>query len=180
MKKKTDKITPELVVMVFILLVCLLLFIDGKFVRPISSDAMRFPGVIMIAIVILSAIEAVKDYRKYKASSQEESEEAEAIEPDAAEPAEAKPAKKNLLFSNPRNFLIFLAMTAAYILLIYVFGFLLSSIAFCICFGLIFKFKRKVPLVISSILVSTLLYVTFNTFLKIDLPNGLLLDLIIR
>lgn len=172
MKKKTKINTAEIIVMGFFLIVCLLLFIDGKIIKPISSDAMRFPGVIMIGIVVLSVVEVLTKLLNGKDARKQEKE-------TGREEAEVEESGEKL-FKNPKNFLIALGMTVAYMGVIYILGFLVASIVFGICFGLVYQYKKKILLVIYSCLVSSLLYLVFSFLLKIKLPNGLLIDLIIR
>lgn len=73
----------------------------------------------------------------------------------------------------PGQFLPVLAMVVAYLILMYLAGFYLSSLVFMVVCTLFLKVKKP-QIAVSTVVILLLVYFTFTRFLGVHLPQGML------
>ena len=135
---------------------------DGLFVHKLTWAALRYPVVCGGMVTLCAVIEIANAFRKQAASGSEEEGE-----------KKAKP-----VFTNRRNFLIMVGLMAAYVLLMWLLGFIISSVAIVVAFTLILKAKKPVWVIIGFTVVIVALYYVFRNYLYVFLPRGLLIKMI--
>ncbi len=127
-----------------------------------SFRAVRLPIMIGSITLVLIAIDLATQFRKLKKS------------PPARNPVAQ--ARSAATFDLPalKKMAVTIAFMAATILLWNVVGYILTSIAVIIGFGLFLGVKGKVALVLTAIGLSGTLYLVFGVVLGVPLPWGLL------
>lgn len=150
--------------------IVLLLFIgvmaiDGFFVSRYSSSAMAFPKFVFAVAAVSGIAEIVRNIKAQKARQKEKSGESE------EEPISG-------VFHDKKKFFVFTAMIFAYLILMLLTGFVVSSIVFCLAYGFREKFPNPVVLVITSVVIVLLWYFLFGSVLNVRLPAGMLAKIV--
>ncbi len=138
------------------------IIIDGICVQKLPMNALSYPMFCAAMVFVAGFVEIVRAFRDQKAAS---------------ESAETAGGKKTL-YVNRKNFLISVGLFAAYVVLMWLLGFVISSIAVTAAFVYVFKAKKPLLVVLCSAVVIVLLYILFNKALYIFLPKGLLFGLV--
>lgn len=154
---KKQGLSLDAVMALVIVLIVLLMGGYGLFVQRLPAEAVRFP-LFVFGVVICAGIGEI--IRSLRAEKRRE---------------EARPP----VFHDRKNFLTVCGMILGYILLMYLVGFILSTILFAAAFGWRFRFRRLVPFGIAAAAVTVLLYFCFTKLMYIHLPQGLLLEQIL-
>jgi hypothetical protein len=151
---KTKKTTTEFITTLGIFLISAYLMLDGIFISKLNRNAFRLPRLVFCAIMVLCVIEMIRFFL-YNLK------------------AETKPKP---VIKNVRNFLIGLAFLAGYCIALYFVGFIPSTIAVCLVFGFLFKYKRRILLIVYTIIATMLVWFVFGRILGVPLPVGLLFN----
>lgn len=152
--KKKKTLPLDALMAIIIMLFAGALAIDGFIRQDLPADAVKYPIFVfcVIAIVGLSQV-----FSSLKASKGDD----------------YKPAK---IFENKKNFIVVFGMIVSYIIVMYLLGFILSSIIFAIAVAAYFKYKHLIGFSIGAAIVFTGVYYVFVKLLYIFLPSGLLFD----
>ena len=151
--KQKKKIPFEAIMTIVVLGLIAVMAIDGFAVEHMPADAAAYPIFVFVVIALAGVAELVNIFRRQKAGKEE------------------KP-----VFENRTNFLIATGMIIGYAVVMYLIGFILSSILFTVLF--VGKFKMKKPLLvdIGAAAVIVAVYFCFEKLLYIFLPSGILLE----
>lgn len=162
MKKKS--LPLDAAVAIALIAIIVLLSFEG-FVRQDMPDlAARFP-LAVFGIVVLAGIAEV--VRSISANKQKAG---------ATTGGKEKTAEQK---NHARNFAVISIMIVIYSILMYLVGFIASSILFFIVFVLFFKFKRIVLFTVCSAIGIVGVYFCFTEFMHIRLPIGELFEMIL-
>ena len=145
-----------LVILAFIGVLALQGAADG-----LSANAMRFPSFVFTVGGILGVAEIIRNVLAVK-----------------AEEKSGETKKKKPLFKNKKNLAEFLVLTLVYLVLLYLIGFVLSSIIVVIAYGLRRGFEKKWIIVVAGIGVIALWYVLFAKLIGVKMLTGVLINLI--
>ncbi len=127
---------------------------DGMFIHKLSWDAIQYPLVCCLVVFAMAMIEIVKSLAGQK-----------------------KKEKTESIYHNRKNFFLVAGMLIAYVILMWLFGFMFSSIALTICFTVLFKIQKPVLINIGAGIAIIAIYFVFNKILYIFLPKGMLFNL---
>lgn len=151
--EKKKKIPFEAIMTIVVLGLIAIMAVDGLAIEHMPADAAAYPIFVFAVIALAGAVELVNIFRRQKAGKEEKS-----------------------IFENRRNFLTATAMIVGYAVVMYLIGFVLSSILFTALF--VGKFKMKKPLLVDmgAAAVIVAIYFCFQKLLYIFLPSGILLE----
>ena len=152
MEKRRLSIDGIMAIVIFV--ITALIAIDGFFVHRLSVEALKYPIFCMSVIAIAAVFEVCKSIR-----SQDEK-------------------KTKSVYVNKKNFMITAGLFLGYIILMWIFGFIVSSIAVTIAFTLIYKVRRPAAVNICAAIIIIAIYYSFRNLLYIFLPEGMLFDLL--
>ena len=136
-----------IVIAAIVAIICL----DGILINKLPMEALRYPLVCMAIVGITAVIEVVKAIK-------------------------GKDEKQKPVHKNAKNFLVASGLTVAYIILMWLFGFIVSSIALTIAFTVIYKMEKPVAINIGAAVVIIAVYFIFSRLLYIFLPEGLFFE----
>lgn len=156
---KNQKVLPfEAYISIILMLIVAAIAIDGICIQKLPAEALRYPIFCFIVLFATSAYEIIRDIRKQKQTHD--------------------PSTKKPLYHNKKSFLITVGMLVAYVILMWLFGFIVSSIALTVAFTWYYKTRNLVRTNIVAALVIIGIYFVFSYALYIFLPKGLLFNLI--
>lgn len=134
------------------------LAIDGIFIHKLSVEAMKYPLFCFAIVGVACLIEIGRSLQNQKV---------------AGEQAKAKP-----LYYNKKNFFITVGMLGVYVIVMWLFGFIVASVAMSMAFTWFYKIRKWVLVNVVTALVVVAIYFIFSNSLYIFLPKGLLFNLI--
>lgn len=150
------KLPFDVVMAIVMMVIVTAIAIDGFWIQKLPMEALKYPIFCFVVFYCACVIEIINAFRK----------------------KEKKNGEENKIHNNLKNFYITFGLLVAYVLLMYLFGFILSSIAMTVAFTLIFKVKKPLLINIGAALVIIALYFIFSRVLFIFLPKGLITTLI--
>lgn len=156
--KHLKKLPIEVLFAIATIVVVGAIAVDGVFVQKLPSEALRYPYFCFLMIFLACAVEIIKGVRT--SAKQENSDEREPIH------------------HNMKNFLTAIVMFAAYIVVMWFFGFIVSSVALMVAFAWRFKMKHLLVIGIVTAIVVSAIHLVFGNVLYIFLPKGLLFDVL--
>ena len=156
MDKKKKGLSLDAVVALILISVILVLTFEGIAVQHLPKGAMGFPGFVFSVILIVGILELLR-IRKTQREGHETHEN---------------------VFVNCGNFMVACGLIIGYLVLMWLVGFILSTIAFTIVFVVKFRYKHVLIFGIAAILAAVGLYYIFKNVMYIHLPDGLLFELI--
>ncbi len=156
--EKSNRLPFEAILSIVIMLIMASMAFDGIFVQGLPMKALKYPLFCFAVVFVTSSIEIVRAVRKQKTMGVGE---------------QAKPVHHNL-----RNYGITTAMLVAYVILMWIFGFIISSVMLTVAFTWYFKVNRLVVVNTAAAVVLIIIYYVFSNALYIFLPKGLLYKLI--
>lgn len=159
MKKK--RIPLDTVMAVVIILMILVLAGYGLLAQQLPLEAVRFPLFVFGVVVCAGAGEIFHSLR-----AQKREEGTEAPEPPP-------------VFYDRKRFLLVCGMIVGYLLAMYLFGFILSTILFAVVFAWQSQFRPLVPFCAVAVAAAVGLSFCFTRLMFIHLPQGILLELIL-
>lgn len=130
--------------------------IDGFFIQKLPMEALKYPCFCFVIFYGACIVEIINAFCKNEKNNGE----------------------KTRIHTNFKNFYITFGLLVAYVLLMYLFGFILSSIAMTVAFTLIFKVRKPVLINAGAAVVIVAIYFIFSRVLFIFLPKGLLAALV--
>ena len=156
--EKQIRFPLETVLAIVVMLIMAALAVDGVFIQKLPVEALKYPLFCFFVVFATCAIEIVRSIRKQKV---------------IGDKVETKP-----VHYNKKNFMIMVGLLTAYVILMWLSGFIVSSIALTVVFTLLFKIRRLVLVNIFAAIVVVVIYFVFSNALFIFLPQGLLFKLI--
>ena len=136
-----------IVIAAIVAIICL----DGILINKLPMEALRYPLFCAAVVMLTAAIEIVKAVRNGT-------------------------GKQKPIHKNARNFAVAAALMVGYIILMWLFGFIVSSIALTIAFTVIYKMEKPVAINIGAAVVIIAVYLIFSRLLYIFLPEGLFFE----
>jgi hypothetical protein len=79
---------------------------------------------------------------------------------------------------NKRSFIVTVGMIIGYVVLMWLFGFIVSSIALTIGFTWLYKVRKSVVVNVIAAVIIVIVYLLFSNALFIFLPKGLLFEML--
>ena len=127
----------------------LAIIVDGVCVQHLPLEALKYPLFCVMVLCLACVVEIIRGIT----------------------PASKT---KETIHKNFKNFLITVGMLAAYAVLMWLVGFIFSSIAITLAFTLTFHIRKPIPVNVGAAAVIIAMYFAFSKFLFIFLPKGLL------
>ncbi|MEM5768779.1 MAG: tripartite tricarboxylate transporter TctB family protein [Bacillota bacterium] len=152
---KGKKIPFNAVMTLVVMLLVGLMAADGQFIQKLPSSATKYPFFIFSVVIVFGIVDIINSFRQQAAERGKE----------------RKP-----LFENRGNFLIITGMIIGYVLLMWLLGFVISTILFAVLFAWKFRLRHLIIFDLSAAVCIVALYVCFEKLLYIFLPTGLLFD----
>ena len=163
--KKKSALPLDAGVAIAIIAIIVILLLEGFVRQDIPDLAARFPLAVFAVVIVIGIAEATRSILARKKEN-------EGLAANAGEKAALKP-----VFKNFKNFIIISCMIIVYSILMYLIGFIPSTIVFSIAFVLFFKFKRVVLFSLCSIVGTIAVYFCFANLMHIRLPVGELVEM---
>ena len=162
--KKKSALPLDAGVAIAIIAIIVILLLEGFVRQDIPDLASRFPLAVFVIVIAIGIAEATRSILARKKEN-------EALEADPGKKAAPKP-----VFKNFKNFMVISCMIIVYSILMYLIGFIASTIVFSIAFVFFFKFKRVVLFSLCSIVGTVAVNFCFANLMHIRLPVGELVE----
>nr|WP_321305762.1 tripartite tricarboxylate transporter TctB family protein [uncultured Sphaerochaeta sp.] len=156
--ERRKRLPFEAVLALFMMLLVAAIVIDGFFIHELPMKALKYPIFCFSVFFATCVIEIIRSVRKQKT---------------LGEKVEAKPIHHNL-----RNFSITVGLIVAYVIVMWLFGFIVSSIAITVGFTAIYRVQKNTIVNVVAAVVIITVYFVFSNVLYIFLPEGLLFKMI--
>lgn len=147
----------ELIMTLVILIFIGVLAFQGTVVEDLSDKAMRFPSFVFSVGGILGVAEIIRNVRSVQAAEKK-----------------GQAAKRKPVFKDWKNFTQFVLMTLAYLVLLYLLGFVIASIIMVISYGLLRGYEKKWVIIVAGVGVILLWYVLFTKVIGVRMLTGVL------
>ncbi len=157
MGKLKKYFTVETITTGGILVFIMILAADGIFIKKLSSSAMAFPGFVFGTGILIGILDLIKSIREIKNKSD---------------------AEKQPLFENKKNFQTICFLMLLYVVLMWLCGFIISSMVFSLLFAWKHHYKRMILFTIVMAVIILIWYLLFTKFLGVQFPAGFIFELI--
>lgn len=147
----------ELIMTLVILLFIGVLAFQGIVVDDLSDKAMNFPSFVFGVGGILGVAEIIRNVKAVQAVEKR-----------------SEVSKRKSVFKNKKNFVQFALMTLAYLVLLYLLGFVIASIIMVISYGLIRGYEKKWVIIVAGVGIILLWYVLFTKMIGVRMLTGVL------
>lgn len=151
-KKKTLPFEATLAIVMMVIVGAIAA--NGIFMQKLPFEALRYPIFCFIVFFTTCGIEIIRGIRKRKAMGDEYVEKS--------------------VYHNRKNYFITVGMLIVYVVLMWLFGFIISSIALTIAFTWYYQIHKVVVVNVVAAAVIISIYFVFSNALYIFLPKGLL------
>ena len=118
---------------------------------------MAFPGFVFGTGILIGILDLIKSIREIKNKSD---------------------AEKQPLFENKKNFQTICFLMLLYVVLMWLCGFIISSIVFSLLFAWKHHYKRMILFTIVMAVIILIWYLLFTKFLGVQFPAGFIFELI--
>lgn len=158
----------ELIMTMVLMAIIGILAIQGVFVEHLSQRSMTFPTFVFSIVAILGVVEITRNVLKTRKKLKTETAPAAKPEPEINEETGE--------VCNPRaNLIEIIILTAVYCVLLWLVGFVVSSVALVITYGLRRKYKKPWVIVVAGIAIILVWYFLFTRLLGVSIFPGILL-----